>query len=416
MDSTTREQKLQSLIELEKNLNEIQDLDVLLERILTEARKIVHADAGSIYVIEENNLRIKYAQNDTQLKRLPAGSKLPYVAFSFPISKTSISGYCVISGETVVIDDAYNLSEDLPYSFNKLTDSSTGYKTTSMFCIPLKLASGRILGVLQIINAQDENGNVIGFDSDSQLYITHFASSATQALEHAHLTRNMIKRMQRMAQFRDPKETFLHVERVSSFSIEIYDRWATNKKIPYQEQQRFRDNLKIAAKCHDFGKIAISDLILKKTKPGLDVNERAVMKGHTCVGALLFADAESPLDEMCRDVTLRHHEWWDGNERGYPGDFDYSDYEPGTPIPQTRPLKGEEIPLAARIVSLADVFDALSHKRSYKDAWSLEDSFEEIESLAGKQFDPDVVKAFIQIRDRIVAINNAWEAKENHDE
>ena len=90
MSSTTKEQKLQSLIEMERMLNEIQDLDVLLERILTEARKIVHADAGSIYVVEGNNLRIKYAQNDTQLKTVPAGSKIPYVSFSFPISKSAI--------------------------------------------------------------------------------------------------------------------------------------------------------------------------------------------------------------------------------------------------------------------------------------------------------------------------------------
>ena len=90
MSSTTKEQKLQSLIEMERMLNEIQDLDVLLERILTEARKIVHADAGSIYVVEGNNLRIKYAQNDTQLRTVSAGSKSPYVYFSFSISKSFI--------------------------------------------------------------------------------------------------------------------------------------------------------------------------------------------------------------------------------------------------------------------------------------------------------------------------------------
>ena len=159
MSSTTKEQKLQSLIEMERMLNEIQDLDVLLERILTEARKIVHADAGSIYVVEGNNLRIKYAQNDTQLKTVPAGSKIPSVALAIPIEKKLIAGYCVVSGEPVNIADAYNLSEDVPFSFNRATDEETGYRSTSMFCIPLKIASGKILGVLQIINAQDENGN-----------------------------------------------------------------------------------------------------------------------------------------------------------------------------------------------------------------------------------------------------------------
>src|SRR5574344_1321792 len=163
MKSNSREQKLQRIIETEKIINEIQDVDVLLERLLTEARGIVCADAGSIYVVEENNLKIKYAQNDTQQRALDPGEKMPYVSFSFPITEKSISGYCVISGETVNIKDAYTMPDNTPYAFNKSTDITTGYRTRSMLTLPLKMASGRTLGVLQIINAQDEEGNVIGF-------------------------------------------------------------------------------------------------------------------------------------------------------------------------------------------------------------------------------------------------------------
>jgi response regulator RpfG family c-di-GMP phosphodiesterase len=416
MKSTAREQKLQKLIEMEHMLGEIQDLDVLLEKILGEARRIVNADAGSIYVVEDDNLKIKHAQNDSQVRKLPAGSKLPYVAFSFPITKKSIAGYCVVSGEAVNIPDCYNIPKEMPYSFNSGSDLTTGYKTVSMICIPLKMANGRILGVIQIINALNKNNEPVPFDEDAQLYLTHFAGNATQALEHAYLTSNMIKRMQRMAQYRDPKETFQHVERVSSFSLEIYDRWALNNNIPPEEQMKFRDNLKIAAKCHDFGKIGVSDVILKKSSPRLTEDERDVMKGHTCVGALLFTEPESALDVMCRDVTLHHHEWFDGGPKGYPGKLDFTKYEPGDPVPQAQPLHGEEIPLSARIVALADVFDALSHKRAYKSAWSVEDSFQEIENLSGTQFDPEIVKAFMQVKDRIEAINAAWETQETSGE
>ena len=408
-NNTSKEQKLQTIIEMERMLSEIQDMDVLLERILTEARGIVRADAGSIYVVEDNNLKIKYAQNDTQLRKLTPGTKLPYVAFSFPITEKSVAGYCVLSGKILNIRDCYKLPKDVPYSFNKSTDVTTGYRTKSMLSIPLKMANGRILGLLQIINAQDEQGEVIEFDEDAELYITHFASNATQALEHAYLTGNMIMRMQRMAQYRDPKETYPHVERVSSFALEIYDRWAANHGIPNYEQQKFRDNLKIAAKCHDFGKIGVSDLILKKEYPRFTEEERDIMKGHTCVGAMLFTEPESALDEMCRDVALRHHEWWDGSDRGYPGKIDYTKLIPGEPVPRAEPLKHEEIPLAARIVALADVFDALSHKRVYKSAWSIEDSFQEVQNLSGTQFDPEVVMAFMQVKDRICAINAMWE-------
>lgn len=422
--------KLQKVFETEKLLNEIRDTDVLLERILTEARMIANADAGSIYVIEDKLpsavpavayaeeetafqhklLRIKYAQNDTKQKTARPESKSPYVYFTVPITKTSISGYCACTGETLNIADAYHIEGNTPYKFNNSTDISTGYKTVSMLTVPLITSSGQTLGVIQIINAKDENENVIPFSEESVEFIKQFASSVTETLEHTYLTSNMIKRMQRMAEFRDPKETGTHVERVSDFSLEIYDQWALNHNIPKEEKMKYRDILKIAAKCHDLGKVGISDVILKKPGPGRFTNdERSIMMGHTCVGAQLFTEPESDIDVMSRDVALHHHEWWNGCDKGYPGKIDYMHYEIGKPIGKVTPLKGEEIPLSARIVAIADVFDALSHARVYKEAWSLDDAFMEIQNLSGKQFDPSLVLAFLEVKDRIISINAAYE-------
>ncbi len=432
MDDIQKAEKLKKVFETEKLLNGIRDSDVLLERILTEARAIANADAGSIYVIEDKQrtpnsisitdksvppafhdkiLRIKYAQNDTQLKKAAFSHKSPYVYFTIPIAKTSISGYVACTGEIVNIPDAYNIPEESPFKFNNSTDISTGYVTTSVLTIPLITNTSQILGVLQIINAKDENGNVVSFSDDSIDFIKQFASSATQTLEHTYLINNMIRRMQRMAEFRDPKETGTHVERVSDFSIEIYDQWAENKSIPKSERLKFRDTLKIAAKCHDLGKVGISDTILKAPRL-FTVNERSIMQGHTCIGAKLFTPPESDLDEMSRDVALHHHEWWDGNDRGYPGAIDFEKYQIGEPMTVSRPLKGEEIPLAARIVAIADVFDALCHRRVYKEAWSIDDAFVEIQNLSGKQFDPELVLAFVQVRNRIISINTAYEKME----
>ncbi len=423
-------EKLKKVFETEKLLNEIRDTDVLLERILTEARAIANADAGSIYVIEDKQpsttpsatyadeenafkdklLRIKYAQNDTKHKSTRTESKSPYVYFTVPITKTSISGYCACTGQTLNIPDAYNIDKNTPYKFNSSTDISTGYKTVSMLTVPLITSSGQTLGVIQIINAKDKDENVIPFSEESAEFIKQFASSVTQALEHTYLTSNMIKRMQRMAEFRDPKETGTHVERVSDFSLEIYDQWALNHNIPKEERMKYRDILKIAAKCHDLGKVGISDVILKKPGPGrFTPEERSIMMGHTCVGAQLFTEPESEIDEMSRDVALHHHEWWDGDERGYPGRIDYTKYEIGKPIGKIKPIKGEEIPLSARIVAIADVFDALSHARVYKEAWSIDDAFIEIQSLSGKQFDPSLVLAFLEVKDRIISINAAYD-------
>lgn len=416
--SDKNELKRQMITQIEEQLKEIKDVDILLENILSGARKLVNADAGSIYEYDskENRLKIRYSQNDTKQKELAPGEKLAYTSYSFIPTKQYISGYALLSKKLINIEDVYHMSpyldeaktEKRPYEFNELSDVATGYRTHSMLTIPLIATNGRVLGVLQIINAQDEQGNVIPFDKDSEFYISQFAVKVGSIYEYAYLTRQNIDRLVKMAGFRDSKETGAHVERVSSFSLEIYDRYATNMNIPEKERERFRDNLRLASRCHDVGKVAVPDRILKK-EGILDDDERDIMKGHTCVGAQIFSPVENDLDTMARDVCLHHHDRWDGGNRGYPGHFDYMEYIPATKMPHEleQALKGKEIPLAARIVSLADVYDALRHKRCYKEEWSVEDTFKEIQSQSGKQFDPDLVEAFMQIKDRLEDINRA---------
>ncbi len=172
--SDKNEMKRQLITQIEEQLKEIKDVDILLENILSGARKLVNADAGSIYEYDakENKLRIRYSQNDTKQKELAPGEKLAYTSYSFIPTKQYISGYCLLSKKLVNIEDAYNLPEYIdeektekrPYEFNELSDVATGYKTHSILTIPLIMTNGKVLGVLQIINAQDEGGNVIPFD------------------------------------------------------------------------------------------------------------------------------------------------------------------------------------------------------------------------------------------------------------
>lgn len=404
---TNSEDKFREIIETEKALGDIQDVDVLLESILTETRKIAHADAGSIYVARGNELCIKYAQNDTHLKALSPGEKLPYKAFSFAINERSIAGYVALTKKPLNIDDVYHISASEPYSFNKNSDTITNYRTRSMFTQPLKMPNGRVLGVLQIINAQDEDGNVVNFDDDAVLYMTHFASGVAHTLQNTLLTSNMVRRMLKMSEFRDPKETYPHISRVSEFAVEIYDRYAFEHGIASEKAREFRDLLKLSAKFHDVGKVGIPDTILKK--PGsFTPEERATMKCHTYIGASLFCPCESSLDQMCADVALHHHEWYNGSDRGYPGKANAENYVIGSVPESFVPLAGGDIPLSARIVAVADVFDALSHKRCYKDAWKVDDAFTEIQKNSGTQFDPEVVSAFMQVKDRITAIMMAY--------
>src|SRR5690606_1349800 len=130
-----------------------------------------------------------------------------------------------------------------------------------------------------------------------------------------------------------------------------------------------------AAPLHDVGKIAIPDAIL--LKPGrLSDEEFAVMRSHTTVGARILSGGGTPLMAMAESIALAHHERWNGG--GYPNG-----------------LAGDAIPAAARIVSIVDVFDALTTARSYRAAWSPARALDEIRSGAGTSFDPDLVETFV---------------------
>ncbi len=397
-------QKLDSLMALGIELNRIHDIDILLEYVLTRARQFVNADAGSIYIREGRHLTFAYSQNDTLQRRRPADEKLIYTNFSVPIDQSSIAGYAAATGKMLSIPDAYELPAGKSYRFSRKFDDASGYLTRSMLTIPLLSAKKDVLGVLQVINAQDRQKRIRPFDRDDEKVMLHFASIAAVAMERAKMTRSMILRMIRMAEMRDPKETGAHVTRVAGFSLEIYQHWARRHQIDQKQIDKTRDVLRIGAMLHDVGKVSISDLILKKPAP-LSADEFEAMKRHTIYGARLFANPQSDYDEAAAVIALNHHEKWDGS--GYPGHVDAITGQPtgdaakgsSGPLPGK---KGLEIPLLGRIVAIADVYDALSSKRSYKAPWSESRSIDQIRAGAGTHFDPELVDIFIE---RIAAIH-----------
>ena len=229
---------------------------------------------------------------------------------------------------------------------------------------------------------------------------------ASVALERARLTRSMILRMIAMAETHDPEETGAHVNRVAGYSRVLFDAWAERRNLDRVELERQRDRLSISAMLHDVGKIGIPDAILKK--PGkLDPSEYAAMQMHTVIGAGLFQGVHTDFDDLARTVALHHHERWDGT--GYPGVLDPESLQQSPPTEPIRSgLQGEEIPIEARIVGLADVYDALSSKRSYKEAWPEDRVLAEIKSMSGKHFDPELVELFLDHADRMRAIQETW--------
>lgn len=397
---------VKTILETTEQLNSLKDVDTILDRILLEARRMCCAEAGSIFLADKDKLNFSYVHNDSL--SAPGGySTAVYSDFTIPINEHSIVGYVAQTGTPMVIDDAYDLPPDKPYSFNKSFDESTGYRTTSIMTIPLKTFQNRLVGVMQLINAQDCEGDPVPFSEDCQTYAPLLANSASVAIERGIMTRELILRMMKMAELRDPEETGAHVQRVGAYSAEIYHRWALNRDIPAKEIKQTKDKLRLAAMLHDVGKVGIPDSILKK--PGkLTEEEYETMKLHTVFGARLFTNSTSDLDRMSYEIALFHHEKWAGG--GYPGKVG-ENLDGITRCAE--PHAYEEIPLSARITGLADVFDALCSRRSYKEAWSDDKVLAIIREESGRQFDPEVVDAFLQILDIIKAIRSKFRDAES---
>jgi putative two-component system response regulator len=187
----------------------------------------------------------------------------------------------------------------------------------------------------------------------------------TRELESAQI--EIIERLARAAEFRDDN-TGQHTERVGSMAAQL----ARELGLPDAQVSLIRR----AAPLHDVGKIGIPDSILLKLGK-LTPAEFELVKTHTSIGAKILSGSRFALLRLAEEIAFSHHERWDGT--GYAG------------------LSGDRIPLVGRIVTVADVFDALTQKRPYKPAWPLEEAVAEIDRQRGRQFDPDVVEAFLRI-------------------
>lgn len=214
---------------------------------------------------------------------------------------------------------------------------------------------------------------------------THLSLVDAQALRHSRL--QIVQRLGRAAEYKD-NETGMHVMRMSHSAHAL----AMAAGCP----EAWCDDLLHAAPMHDVGKIGIPDTVLLKPGPLTD-SEWAIMRQHPAIGAEIIGNHDCQMLQLARTVALTHHEKWDGS--GYPAG-----------------LRGEEIPLAARIVALADVFDALTSVRPYKRAWSVDEAMAYIQSQAGKHFDPHLVSLFVGLRSQLEAIRQRWKDEETETE
>ena len=402
MQQKVRKNNIIEILKINEGLSHIHDIDSLMDRVLSEARKITRSDAGSIYLIQGEELSFEYVQNDTLMKDTKSSNKYLYSKQRIPINNDSISGYVALNKKPLIIEDVYQIPSHVPYSFNRSFDDSSSYHTQSTLTVPLITSRDKVIGVIQIINAKDKNQQIIPYTKYDEHLVSLFANQAANAIERARITREIILRMIKIAELRDPMETGAHVNRVASYAHEIYQRWAHKNHIPDKKVKSIKDILRIAAMLHDVGKVAISDSILKK-RARLNDKEFNHMKLHTVFGARLFTNSNSDWDDMAAEIALNHHERWDGS--GYPGPMENIH---NTEISMDKGKKGEEIPLVARIVALADVYDALISDRSYKNSWPEDQVLEYIVEQKDKHFDPKLVEAFLDIKEVIGAIREKY--------
>jgi putative two-component system response regulator len=182
----------------------------------------------------------------------------------------------------------------------------------------------------------------------------------------------LVERLAMAGEYKD-SDTGQHVLRVGQYARVVAEALHLPSEVCFLIEK--------AAPLHDLGKIGIPDSVLLK-KGKLTVEEFEVMKEHTIIGAKLLEGHESPLINMAATIALSHHENWDGS--GYPSG-----------------LVGEAIPVEARITAIADVFDALTTKRPYKEAWSLDAALEQINKLSGTKFDQNLVNLFVENLEKI---------------
>ena len=214
---------------------------------------------------------------------------------------------------------------------------------------------------------------------DQQQHLAQLVHERTAQLNHTRL--QIIQTLGRAAEYKD-EDTGLHVIRMSLYAREL--------ALAAGMDEEDADILLNAAPMHDIGKIGIPDAVLQKPGP-LNQTEWEIMKQHPEIGARIIGDyaEDSPLLEMARVVALTHHEKWDGS--GYPGG-----------------LRGTDIPLVGRIVTIADVFDALTSVRPYKDAWPVDKAIDLLRQQAGRHFDPGLTEAFAGIQSAISDIRQRY--------
>lgn len=353
---------LLSLLKIGRLVSAETDIDSLLETTAKETAKALNADRCTVFLLDKTKNEL--------WSKVATGMGSQEIRFS---AQKGLAGHVAMTGDTINITDAYNDER-----FNKDIDSKTGYVTKTILCMPIRNIKHEIIGVFQVLN---KNNGV--FTSEDEDILIALGSSAGIALENTRLfnhQQQMLDDQKRLfASFIDTlaasidardKITAGHSSRVRMYSDLICDIL----NLSYEEKEVIMH----AATLHDIGKIGVRDSVLQKEGKLTDeeyshIQQHAFIT-HEILGRIYLSGKYSSV----ADIAASHHEKYDGN--GY-----------------FKKLKGDDIPLGGRILAVADVFDAITSKRHYRDKMPIKDAIAIIEKGAGAHFDPKIVEAFLSI-------------------
>ena len=361
---------LVSLVKIGRSITAVTDIDILLKVIAEETKIAIQADRCTVFMLDKdkNELWSKVAlgMNSQEIR--------------FPADK-GLAGYVVKTGEPLNIPDAYNDPR-----FNPDIDKETGYHTKTILCMPIKNNNQEIIGAFQVLN---KLGGV--FTKGDEDLLVAIGGSASIALENAQLFEqqkelykeqkvlfeSFIDTLATSIDARD-KITAGHSSRVKLYSMLLVDALDCDEK--------FKEIVEKAAILHDIGKIGIRDSVLQKEGKLTDEEYKHIQEHVRITHDILEKIHTSDDFKQITEIACSHHEKFDGS--GY-----------------YRHLSGENIPFGGRILAVADVFDAITSKRHYRDKMPIQNVIDILISGKDKHFDGKLVDMFLKIpTDKIIKV------------
>jgi putative nucleotidyltransferase with HDIG domain len=347
-------EQLSTLIDLSTLINSTLDTSEIRKRAIEAAVRLLEVEAGSLLLVDQEtgDLFFEVALGDK-------GEHLKEVRLK---KGEGIAGWVAEKGEALIIHDV-----QLDRRFFKHADQYSTFVTRNILCVPVK-SKNKILGVLEALNKKQGV-----FDDDDKQALMALANQVAIAIENANLYQELMETFyattEALAETIEKRDPYTggHTKRVLNYSYAIGTSMGLSKKE--------LEDLKLAAILHDVGKIGVSDKILLK-EGKLDSKELERMHLHPKYGAEILSHIKQLKDVI--PSVRSHHEKIDGT--GYPDK-----------------LKGDDIPVIAKIIAVADAYDAMTTDRPYRKGMSMEEAFQELKKYAGIQFDKDIVHTFMKV-------------------